>query len=204
MAPRPTRLPSPSWVDHPLARSGLPKHWVVTGYVCEEGKVLLLHHRKLKMWLPPGGHVERGEDPLRALVREVHEETGLLVEPVSSGEPDLPEEDRVLPLPTPHHVQVERIDGRHEHIDLVYLCRPVGGSLRANPESLALRWFGRQELPRAPLTPTVRRTALSALRILGEGHGTGVTKGSVRRVEPNVVPPSSAAPSKSTRRPPRR
>ena len=204
MAPRPTRPSSSSWVDHPLARSGLPKHWVVTGYVCEEGKVLLLHHRKLRMWLPPGGHVELGEDPLRALVREGHEETGLLVEPVSSREPDLPEEGRVLPLPTPHHVQVERIDGRHEHIDLVYLCRPVGGSLRANPESLALRWFGRRELREAPLTPTVRRTALSALLTLGEVQGAGVTKGPARRVEPIAVPPSSAAPGRGTRRPPQR
>ena len=45
-----------------------------------EGKVLLHLHRKLGMWLPPGGHIERDEIPDDAAVREVFEETGLNVE----------------------------------------------------------------------------------------------------------------------------
>ena len=44
-----------------------------------EGKVLLHHHRKLEMWLPPGGHIERDELPDDAAVREVWEETGIRV-----------------------------------------------------------------------------------------------------------------------------
>jgi ADP-ribose pyrophosphatase YjhB (NUDIX family) len=34
--------------------------------------VLLVYHRKLAMWLPPGGHVEPNELPDDAAVREVH------------------------------------------------------------------------------------------------------------------------------------
>jgi 8-oxo-dGTP pyrophosphatase MutT (NUDIX family) len=40
------------------------------------------------MWLPPGGHVERGEIPDNAAVREVFEETGLNVELVGEKRED--------------------------------------------------------------------------------------------------------------------
>jgi len=56
------------------------RHFTVAVFVSWEGKVLLHFHRKLGMWLPPGGHIERGEHPDDAAVREVHEETGLRVE----------------------------------------------------------------------------------------------------------------------------
>lgn len=39
--------------------------------------VALVDHKKLGCWLPPGGHIELGEDTDKALKREVEEETGL-------------------------------------------------------------------------------------------------------------------------------
>ena len=39
-----------------------------------------MHHKKLDVWLYPGGHVEDTETPDEALVREVKEETGLDIE----------------------------------------------------------------------------------------------------------------------------
>ena len=54
-----------------------------------EGKILLHFHRKLGMWLPPGGHIEQGELPDNAAVREVLEETGLEVELVGERREDV-------------------------------------------------------------------------------------------------------------------
>jgi 8-oxo-dGTP pyrophosphatase MutT (NUDIX family) len=53
---------------------------VATAYVVRGDKTLLLKHRKLGMWLPPGGHVEPGETPDEAVRREVREETGLEID----------------------------------------------------------------------------------------------------------------------------
>lgn len=40
----------------------------------EEGKILLVHHKKANLWLPPGGHVEWNEHPKETVAREMQEE----------------------------------------------------------------------------------------------------------------------------------
>jgi 8-oxo-dGTP diphosphatase len=45
--------------------------------VTADGRVLLVDHRKAGLWLPPGGHVEPGEDPALTARREIQEELGL-------------------------------------------------------------------------------------------------------------------------------
>lgn len=50
-----------------------------------QGKTLLIRHRRLGLWLPPGGEIHPEETPLEAAARELREETGLVGEfPVTS------------------------------------------------------------------------------------------------------------------------
>ncbi len=104
----------------------ITRHFTVTGFVIHEERCLLHWHRKVKMWLPPGGHIEPNEDPVQAVLRETHEETGIQVQVIPSGVPV------VLDYPTqvqpPFTIMVEDIhdpvDGYHQHIDLIYFCKP--------------------------------------------------------------------------------
>ncbi|HBJ30605.1 MAG TPA: hypothetical protein DDY93_04455 [Dehalococcoidia bacterium] len=89
---------------------------------------MALHwHKKVKAWLPPGGHIETNEDPVQAVLREVLEETGLMCEVVPTGESlELAYPTQVDP---PYTIMVEDIhdpiQGFHHHIDMIYFCRPV-------------------------------------------------------------------------------
>ncbi len=73
-------------------------------------------------YLPPGGHIEQGENPLEAAVREVREETGLEIEVLDfrSGTP-MVLDSRTVRMPDPIRVQVEYIDRHHKHVDFVLL-----------------------------------------------------------------------------------
>lgn len=136
---------------HKREGSRLPRHFVATAYVVDQGRVLLVHHRKIGLWLPAGGHLEEGEDPAEAAVREVQEETGLKVRILSKVALD-GHGDGVRVLPTPHHLQIERIEeGPHEHIDLVFVCKVVSGRVRKNAESLEVRWFTPEDIENSTL-----------------------------------------------------
>jgi 8-oxo-dGTP pyrophosphatase MutT (NUDIX family) len=59
-------------------------HYVVAGLLVDAGKVFLCHRSAHRRWYPnvwdlPGGHIEPDELPAVALVRELHEELGILI-----------------------------------------------------------------------------------------------------------------------------
>jgi 8-oxo-dGTP pyrophosphatase MutT (NUDIX family) len=116
------------------------RHFTVAVFVVWEGTVLLHFHRKLGMWLPPGGHIERDELPDDAAVREVLEETGVKVELVGERREDI--EDPVQ-LHRPAGVQLENIGQGHQHIDLIYFARPSGSTqIRDDFSEEEVGWYG--------------------------------------------------------------
>ena len=50
------------------------RHFTCTGFIVQGDKTLLLWHPHLRMWVPPGGHLEPDEDPVTAVLREIGEE----------------------------------------------------------------------------------------------------------------------------------
>ncbi len=95
--------------------------------------------------MPPGGHIEADEDPVQAVLREVEEETGLVAEVIpihQFANFTYPEQ-----LPAPYTILIEDIPGPgepHKHIDLIYFCRPVDGSVGSADQTL--RWVSKDEL----------------------------------------------------------
>ncbi len=148
---------------------GKLKHLVVVGYIVHKSKVLLVWHEKLRKWLPPGGHVEEGELPTEAVIREVLEETGYAVKLRDRTPPD-GNEERVQVLPLPHHIQVEYIDEQHDHLDLAYECCLVNSNPAAYGTS-EHRWFTEEELAEPGVGENVRHFSRMLLRTQGEQSG---------------------------------
>ncbi len=107
----------------------------VGAVIVDEGRVLLVRRGTEPMkghWTLPGGLLELGESLTEGVVREVREETGLIVE--------------VLEL-------IELLDRIHREETLVryhyviadYLCRVAGGQLQAASDADAVRWVEREE-----------------------------------------------------------
>ena len=114
-------------------------------FVVHEGRVLLVHHRKLNKWLPLGGHIELDEDPEIAALREAKEESGFDVELLGGRPPTT--EPGTRALIAPRFLDIHRITDTHEHIGMIYWARPKNGSLTlATEEHHDIRWCAAGDL----------------------------------------------------------
>ena len=98
--------------------------------VSDAGDKVALHlHKRLGMWLQPGGHIDAGETPAQGALREAGEETGL---------PVRHEDGNGLFV----HVDVHAGPKGHTHHDLRYVVRaPEVPMNPAEGESPDARWF---------------------------------------------------------------
>jgi len=119
----------------------------------DRGEVLLVQRADSGVWLYPTGWADVGYSPSEVAVKEVEEETGILVEPV-----------RILAV----------LDGlrlgftRTPLYSIVFHCRAVGGSLAAHPlECADVGWFAEDALPE-PLAGIERWGVAAFKAIRGE------------------------------------
>jgi len=99
----------------------------------QEGRLLLIRRANdpgRGLWSLPGGRVEPGETDNEALVREMREETGLVVRPGALV----------------GHV----VRGRYAIHD--YTCTVAGGALQAGDDAAEARWVDAKTFEALPLT----------------------------------------------------
>ena len=161
--------------------SEITRHFTSTTFVVFNGRTLLHFHKSLKMWLPPGGHIEPDELPHECAVREVLEETGLDVVLVEDGERVNGgiSKEGVTELPSPRYILLEDINPHHQHIDLIsnpyhqhidliWFARARTGEISPGKgESTRIRWFDLTEIDSdSELTEDIRTLAREALEEL--------------------------------------
>jgi 8-oxo-dGTP pyrophosphatase MutT (NUDIX family) len=125
-------------------------HVTASAIVVGPRGTVLHRHKRLGIWLQPGGHVDPGETPAEAVLREVREETGLALTHAQDG-------------PRLVHVDVHPGGRGHTHLDLRYLLQTGDADLRpAAGESGEVAWFGWEQA--IALADPGLRNALVALR----------------------------------------
>ena len=124
------------WLSRPLAEAADPVHVTGSAIVLDDRDRTLLHrHKRLGLWLQPGGHVDPGEGPPAAALREAREETGIPLAHPPRG-------------PQLIHVDVHEGGRGHLHLDLRYLLLGDGDApfAPAAGESTALAWVPAAEI----------------------------------------------------------
>ncbi|KKQ18598.1 MAG: hypothetical protein US31_C0003G0027 [Berkelbacteria bacterium GW2011_GWA1_36_9] len=145
----------------------IEKHFTASALIVDNGKVLLLHHKKLGVWLYPGGHVEKNETPDQTVIREVKEETGLNVGIIGEKDNNLADINAdVSVLNNPYVILCELV-GDHYHNDIVYLCKISDDNreIKHNDgESKGISFFSIDELDNIKLFPNFRRLLRKVLK----------------------------------------
>jgi ADP-ribose pyrophosphatase YjhB (NUDIX family) len=164
----------------------------VAGVLIHQDKVLLVKHKKLGIWLAPGGHVEGFELPHQAVERECLEESGLKARAVDPYVTLPSIESEYLPHPflsnlhwisednyqarlasaTPEQPQVTTKwpRGCEQHLCLVYLLELVGTAVFTQnaAETDDINWFTLDEVQHLETTPDIKSEVRLAFELVGK------------------------------------
>lgn len=128
-------------------------HVTASAFVISSRGVILHRHRRLGIWVQPGGHIDPGETSEEAALREVSEETGLLVR---HSEP-----------PLLFHVDVHPGPRGHTHYDVRYVViAPADDPAPPPDESPDVFWFDSSralERCESALVPALRKLFTSTI-----------------------------------------
>lgn len=143
--------------EAPFSRAHFtPGHFTVSAFVLspERQRVLLIHHRKLALWLQPGGHLELDDASFEAACRrEVREEVGITaLTPLVRGVFDL----------DVHEIPAWKSDAAHRHFDVRFLFVAESASFVESEEVAGVRWANLSELASVTEDESVRRAARKA------------------------------------------
>ena len=157
-------MPPSSSCDRPT------RDFTATAFVVRGDRTILLWHNKIKAWLPPGGHIDSGELPEEAVLREVLEECGLRVELVDTGRA-AGRLGTVQVLHSPWCVLLEDIEPGHQHIDLIYVARTLDD---AEPridarEAGRYRSCAAADLQESEIAEDIRVLGSEAIRLVNSG-----------------------------------
>ncbi|HSW51288.1 MAG TPA: NUDIX hydrolase [Bryobacteraceae bacterium] len=127
----------------------------VGAVVVRRGCVLMVERGRAPMkgyWSLPGGVLNPGELLQDGVRREVKEETGIEVRPLGVGEVF----ERLL--------RDRRGRLLYHYVLIDYLCRAVGGRLRAADDASSARWIRLEDLNRYPITAGTMEVILRVVR----------------------------------------
>ncbi len=144
--------------------------FTVSVYIVRDNAVLLHIHKKLGIWLPPGGHIELDEDPVEAVLREAQEEAGLAITLVGEKPENFGTIYAALEITRPRFLQKHFFDvsHTHQHIDFVYFATASEGDVRPEIQGGEIRWLTKENIESMPeILPDVRKYALKAIEEIG-------------------------------------
>jgi 8-oxo-dGTP diphosphatase len=140
----------PVWRCPACGHRQFRRQWVgVAVVVVEEGRVLMVRRRygdQAGSWCIPCGHVAWDEDVREAAVRELEEETGLVVEL-----------DGVYDVHTTFH------DRNRHNAGIWFTGRRIGGTLRAGDDASDVGFFPLDDIPQ-PLAFDTDERVIERLR----------------------------------------
>lgn len=142
------------------------RDFVAGCYIVRDQEILLIDHKKLGVWLPPGGHVDDGETPDETARREALEETGWeteLLEETCLYEDRFDSRD----IPQPFNINLHRVRDSHWHCDFQYIARPVEKrEATHNHEHDGQKWFSLEYLEEIDVPENVKSSVKKALEIV--------------------------------------